>query len=30
MHKDMKYGSDFKYIPTTSIWSGEGVVVLSD
>jgi hypothetical protein len=30
MHKDMNYGSDFKYIAVTSIWSGEGVVVLPD
>ncbi|KMY31917.1 metallo-beta-lactamase family protein [Lysinibacillus xylanilyticus] len=30
MHKDMNYGSDFKYIPATSIWSGDGVEVLPD
>ncbi|WP_375199252.1 hypothetical protein [Bacillus sp. RS11] len=30
MHKDMNYGSNFKYIPRTSILSGEGIEVLSD
>ncbi|WP_223555519.1 hypothetical protein [Lysinibacillus sphaericus] len=30
MHKDMNYGSNFKYIPGTSILSGEGIEVLSD
>lgn len=30
MHKDMNYGSDYKYIPATSIWSGDGVEVLPD
>lgn len=30
MHKDMNYGSDFKYIPATSIWSGDGAEVLPD
>jgi len=30
MQKDMNYGGDFKYIPATSIWSGDGIEVLSD
>lgn len=30
MHNDMNYGNDFKYIPATSIWSGDGVEVLPD
>ncbi len=30
MHNDMNYGDDFKYIPATSIWSGDGVEVLPD
>lgn len=30
MDKEMNYGSDYKYIPTTSIGSGIGVEVLTD
>ncbi len=30
MDKDMNYGSDFKYIPATSIGSGDGIEVLRD
>ncbi|MGE7114073.1 MBL fold metallo-hydrolase [Lysinibacillus sp. NPDC047702] len=30
MQKDMNYGGDYKYIPATSIWSGDGIEVLSD
>ncbi|MGE6516552.1 MBL fold metallo-hydrolase [Lysinibacillus sphaericus] len=30
MDKDMTYGSDFKYIPATSIGSGDGIEVLRD
>jgi glyoxylase-like metal-dependent hydrolase (beta-lactamase superfamily II) len=30
MDKDMKYGSEFKYIPATSIRSGDGIEVVHD
>lgn len=30
MEKDMEYGADYKYIPTTSIGSGVGIQVLPD
>ncbi|MGE7915799.1 hypothetical protein [Lysinibacillus xylanilyticus] len=30
MQKDINHGSNFKYIPVTSIWGGEGVEVLPD
>ena len=30
MDKEMNYGSDFKYIPATSIRSGDGIEVLPD
>ncbi|WP_025025600.1 MBL fold metallo-hydrolase [Caldalkalibacillus mannanilyticus] len=30
MDKEMNYGSDYKYIPATSIQSGRGIEVLSD